>query len=190
MPKQRELKFKSPAEFFSENKNIAGFDNPGKSLYTTVRELVENGLDACESIRELPDISVRIEELSTGEYNSMMDIGNVDRVDESLYADFESEKDKAKREQKEARASAKAAAAAAKKSNGGKGGAAKAPRKARSSEQLFYKVTVNDNGSGMPHEQIPMMLGRGEPPAAAAAGAAAAVPAAAAAGTAAAARAC
>eukprot|EP00966_Prymnesium_polylepis_P115247 2664089-Prymnesium_polylepis.1 len=40
------LRFKSPAEFFSENKNIAGFDNPGKSLYTTIRELVENSLDA------------------------------------------------------------------------------------------------------------------------------------------------
>jgi DNA topoisomerase VI subunit B len=36
--KQRQ---KSPAEFFSDNAAIAGFDNPGKSLYTTVRELVE-----------------------------------------------------------------------------------------------------------------------------------------------------
>ncbi|RYR03328.1 hypothetical protein Ahy_B06g082208 isoform B [Arachis hypogaea] len=41
-------------EFFAENKNIAGFDNPGKSLYTTVRELVENSLDSAESISELP----------------------------------------------------------------------------------------------------------------------------------------
>ena len=57
------LRFKSPAEFFSENKNIAGFDNPGKSLYTTIRELVENSLDACESICALPDIDIRIEEM-------------------------------------------------------------------------------------------------------------------------------
>ncbi|RYR10907.1 hypothetical protein Ahy_B05g079386 isoform A [Arachis hypogaea] len=40
-------------KFFAENKNIAGFDNPGKSLYTTVRELVENSLDSAESISEL-----------------------------------------------------------------------------------------------------------------------------------------
>eukprot|EP00978_Attheya_sp_CCMP212_P022210 scaffold65976_cov46-Attheya_sp.AAC.4 len=42
---------KSPAEFFAENQAIAGFDNMGKSLYTTLRELIENSLDACESVR-------------------------------------------------------------------------------------------------------------------------------------------
>ena len=47
---------KSAAEFFTENQNIAGFDNPGKSLYTTIRELVENSLDAAESIGAPPDI--------------------------------------------------------------------------------------------------------------------------------------
>ena len=31
---------------------------PGKCLYTTVRELVENSLDAAESISQLPDIDV------------------------------------------------------------------------------------------------------------------------------------
>ena len=35
---------KSAAEFFTENQTIAGFDNPGKSLYTTIRELVELSL--------------------------------------------------------------------------------------------------------------------------------------------------
>ena len=33
---------KSPAEFFAENQAIAGFDNLGKSLFTTIRELIEN----------------------------------------------------------------------------------------------------------------------------------------------------
>ncbi|KAM0932364.1 putative DNA topoisomerase (ATP-hydrolyzing) [Dioscorea sansibarensis] len=56
--KESSLKQKSPAEFFAENKNIAGFDNPGKSLYTTVRELVENSLDSAESISELPVIEI------------------------------------------------------------------------------------------------------------------------------------
>lgn len=36
---------KSAAEFFSEHQQIAGFDNPGKSLFTTIREFVENSLD-------------------------------------------------------------------------------------------------------------------------------------------------
>jgi DNA topoisomerase-6 subunit B len=44
------LKSKSPAEFFAEHQNIAGFDNAGKSLFTTCREFVENSLDACETV--------------------------------------------------------------------------------------------------------------------------------------------
>jgi DNA topoisomerase-6 subunit B len=39
----------SAAEFFSEHQQIAGFDNPGKSLFTTIREFVENSLDAAGS---------------------------------------------------------------------------------------------------------------------------------------------
>lgn len=88
------LTTKSPAEFFAENKNIAGFDNvrgragrgggarahprrararaphpprlplsapclqPGKCLYTTIRELVENALDSAEAISMLPAIDI------------------------------------------------------------------------------------------------------------------------------------
>ena len=31
---------------------------PGKCLYTSIRELVENSLDAAESIGQLPDIAI------------------------------------------------------------------------------------------------------------------------------------
>ena len=62
---------KSPAEFFAENQAIAGFDNPGKSLYTTIRELVENSLDACESVDVLPDISVEITEMTERMFNEL-----------------------------------------------------------------------------------------------------------------------
>ncbi len=48
----------SAAEFFSEHQQIAGFDNAGKSLFTSIRELVENSLDAAEAIQTLPDIKV------------------------------------------------------------------------------------------------------------------------------------
>ena len=33
---------------------------PGKALYTSVRELVENGLDAAESIGEFPLLEIRM----------------------------------------------------------------------------------------------------------------------------------
>jgi len=61
---------KSPAEFFADNQAIAGFDNPGKSLYTTLRELIENSLDACESQRILPNISVKVEEMTQTQFNT------------------------------------------------------------------------------------------------------------------------
>jgi len=53
-----EEKFKeiSPADFFYRNRDIAGFSNPVRALYTAVRELVENSLDACEARGILPDI--------------------------------------------------------------------------------------------------------------------------------------
>ena len=75
---------KSAAEFFSENSCIAGFDNPGKSLFTTLRELVENSLDACESLKGCdPKISVNIEEIDIEswdkdrEFDSKVDADNV-----------------------------------------------------------------------------------------------------------------
>ncbi|MEI7878697.1 MAG: hypothetical protein WCI96_12340, partial [Planctomycetota bacterium] len=38
----------SVSEFFVKNRHLLGFDNPRKSLLTTVKEAVDNGLDACE----------------------------------------------------------------------------------------------------------------------------------------------
>lgn len=51
----------SVADFFSKNKHMLGFDNPGKSLVTTIKEAVDNSLDAAEEARILPDIDVRVE---------------------------------------------------------------------------------------------------------------------------------
>ena len=36
----------SPSEFFYSNRDLAGFSNPTRSLYTAVREFVENGIPA------------------------------------------------------------------------------------------------------------------------------------------------
>jgi DNA topoisomerase-6 subunit B len=50
----------SPSEFFYRNREIAGFSNPGRALYQTVREFVENSLDATEVHGILPTIVVQI----------------------------------------------------------------------------------------------------------------------------------
>ncbi|MGI0078116.1 MAG: DNA topoisomerase VI subunit B [Nitrososphaerales archaeon] len=51
----------SPSEFFYRNRDLAGFSNPARALYTSVRELVENSLDACEQFSILPDVTCKVE---------------------------------------------------------------------------------------------------------------------------------
>ncbi len=50
----------SPAEFFSRYKELAGFSNPTRAVYQTVRELVENALDATDTHGILPVIRISI----------------------------------------------------------------------------------------------------------------------------------
>ena len=52
---QREI---SVSEFFAKNRHLLGFDNKRKSLLTTVKEAVDNSLDACEEGGILPDLEV------------------------------------------------------------------------------------------------------------------------------------
>jgi len=55
--KQRDI---SISEFFAKNRHLLGFDNPSKALLTTVKEGVDNSLDACEEAGIVPDIRVEI----------------------------------------------------------------------------------------------------------------------------------
>nr|MCR5165404.1 ATP-binding protein [Thermoguttaceae bacterium] len=52
----------SISEFFSKNRHLLGFDNPRKALLTTLKEAVDNSLDACEEAGILPEIWVKITE--------------------------------------------------------------------------------------------------------------------------------
>src|SRR5688572_8586516 len=51
------------SEFFAKNRHLLGFDNPRKALLTTVKEAVDNSLDACEEAGILPNVTVVIEDL-------------------------------------------------------------------------------------------------------------------------------
>jgi DNA topoisomerase-6 subunit B len=51
----------SVAEFFEKNRQILGFDSAPRSLITTVKEAVDNSLDACEESQILPDILLHLE---------------------------------------------------------------------------------------------------------------------------------
>ncbi len=68
----------SPSEFFYRNRDLAGFSNPSRSLYTAVRELVENSLDACDQSRILPNVSILIKPVNSQQIDPKHYILNVD----------------------------------------------------------------------------------------------------------------
>ena len=208
------LKSKSPAEFFAEHQNIAGFDNvrptnaspmqtaalpcctshhsppltvslllsrllslqAGKSLYTTIREFVENSLDAAESINALPDISVTLERLDATTFNGLRGITAHTRKDASLYTadrplkaaaskkksadpvkprfsslvnDDDDDYDPLAPSTAPSSSSATSASAFTEEKEG----------EADAKGRQFFRVRCRDNGGGMAHASIPSMLG-------------------------------
>ena len=62
----RKITSSSTAEYFSKNLQQVGFSSPTKAVLTTVKEAMDNSLDACEDHKILPDIKVTIEKLGAG----------------------------------------------------------------------------------------------------------------------------
>jgi len=58
----------SVSEFFAKNRHLLGFDNPRKALLTSVKEAVDNSLDACEEAGILPEVWVHIETTGNNRY--------------------------------------------------------------------------------------------------------------------------
>lgn len=58
----------SVSEFFAKNRHLLGFDSPRKALLTTVKEAVDNSIDACEEAGILPEIWVHIQQTKAGRY--------------------------------------------------------------------------------------------------------------------------
>jgi len=63
----------SVSEFFLKNRHLLGFDNPTKALLTTIKEAVDNALDACEDAGILPEIKIEIREVGTDRYAVMVE---------------------------------------------------------------------------------------------------------------------
>ncbi len=71
--KQRDI---SVGEFFAKNRHLLGFDNPRKALLTSVKEAVDNSLDACEEAGIVPEVWVRIEQTAPARFRvSIQDNG-------------------------------------------------------------------------------------------------------------------
>src|SRR5690348_13394114 len=63
--KQKDI---SVSEFFAKNRHLLGFDNPRKALLTTIKEAVDNSLDACEEAGILPEVWVHVEQTSPNRF--------------------------------------------------------------------------------------------------------------------------
>lgn len=61
--RQRDI---SVSEFFLKNRHLLGFDSPSKAALTTVKEAVDNALDACEEAGIVPEIWVEVSSLGDG----------------------------------------------------------------------------------------------------------------------------
>lgn len=64
----------STAEYFAKNLQQVGFSSPTKAVLTTLKEAVDNALDACEENGILPDVRITIERIGPG------NLKNTDRV--------------------------------------------------------------------------------------------------------------
>ena len=56
----------SPADFFYRNRDIAGFTNPSRAIFVSVREIVENSLDSADQMNVPPEVYVRLTEEDGG----------------------------------------------------------------------------------------------------------------------------
>ncbi len=70
----RQITTSSTAEYFSKNLQQVGFSSPTKAVLTTVKEALDNALDACEDHHIAPDINVVIEKVGNGHMK------NTDRI--------------------------------------------------------------------------------------------------------------
>lgn len=56
----------SAAEYFAKNLQQVGFSSPLKAVLTTLKEAVDNSLDACETAGILPDLTVEVIKVGAG----------------------------------------------------------------------------------------------------------------------------
>ncbi len=132
--KQKEI---AVSEFFAKNRHLLGFDNPRKALLTTVKEAVDNSLDACEEAGILPTLHVTIEAL-----NGSAKVKPVPaqakskglKLGEPLLIDDDPEAEPASA-----------------------GGSDERPNLTNATR---FKITVRDNGPGIVKQQIPNVFGR------------------------------
>lgn len=65
-PSNNKITASSTAEYFSKNLQQVGFSSLTKAVLTTLKEAVDNALDACEEHGILPEVNIVIEKVGSG----------------------------------------------------------------------------------------------------------------------------
>ena len=73
----RQITSSSTAEYFAKNLQQVGFSSPTKAVLTTLKEAVDNSLDACEEFDLRPEITVEITKIGNGSQKNTDKIGLV-----------------------------------------------------------------------------------------------------------------
>lgn len=56
----------STAEYFAKNLQQVGFSSPTKAVLTTLKEAIDNSLDACETTGILPSLEIIVDKIGAG----------------------------------------------------------------------------------------------------------------------------
>jgi DNA topoisomerase-6 subunit B len=156
----------SVSEFFTRNRHLLGFDNPLKSLMTTVKEGVDNALDACEEAGILPEVVVEIHRVGDAKPAAAIAVptqtaavaGNgagsaaTETVSGAVIPDNLFQRRLFDEDVSEEEEAAKAVAGAAR-------GAKKSGRKVTDPPERFV-VVIEDNGPGIVEEQVGKVFGK------------------------------
>ncbi len=74
MTEKNKITSSSTAEYFAKNLQQVGFSSPMKAVLTTLKEALDNSLDACEEHKILPDIQIYVRRIGKG------NLKNTDRI--------------------------------------------------------------------------------------------------------------
>ena len=146
--KQREI---SISEFFTKNRHLLGFDSPAKALLTTIKEAVDNSLDACEEAGIPPRILVEIRAVDDPVAKAMSKA-------KALAASADAE-EAATNGNSNSKANGNTNGNSNGKTNG-KASANGAKSRPGTVREERYKIIIEDNGPGIVPEQIPRIFGK------------------------------
>jgi len=80
----KDMKAISVAEFFEKNRHLLGYENSTKALITVVKEMIDNGLDACNEAGILPNIDAVVKQVGIDRFRISVEDNGPGIVDSKI----------------------------------------------------------------------------------------------------------